>query len=279
MKPTLRIGTRGSGLALWQARHVKHLISQANPDIITEIIVIKTTGDKNLASPLDEIGGKGVFVKEIEEALLSDKIDIAVHSLKDVPTELPAGLVLRAFAERHDPRDALITKSGFKLSELARGSMVATGSLRRASQILHHYPELNIVSIRGNVDTRVRKLKEVEGLDAVVLALAGLARMGLEREVTEIIAEEVVVPAPGQGIVGAFLKRLSGDCNVPVGCRSVIDGDAIFITGVLASPDGGTLIKESVSGKVEDAELLGERAAEMILNKGGERLLDELSRS
>ena len=309
MKPTLRIGTRGSGLALWQARHVKHLVSQANPEIITEIIVIKTTGDKNLVSPLDEIGGKGVFVKEIEEALLSDKIDVAVHSLKDVPTELPAGLVLRAFAERHDPRDALVTKSGLKLSELARGSTVATGSLRRASQILHHYPALNIVPIRGNVDTRVRKLKEGEGLDAVVLALAGLARMGLEREVTEIIAEDIVVPAPGQGIVAvesresdtetnellglinhretalqascerAFLKRLSGDCNVPVGCRSVIDGDAIFITGVLASPDGGTLIKESASGKVEDAEALGERAAEMILNKGGERLLDELSRS
>lgn len=308
MKPTLRIGTRGSELALWQARHIEHLISQANPEIASEIIVIKTTGDKNLESSLAEIGGKGVFVKEIEEALISAEIDIAVHSLKDVPTELPDGLVIGAFAERHDPRDALIAKAGLKLSELTEGSTVGTGSLRRASQILHHYPGLRIVPVRGNVGTRVRKLREGDELDAVVLALAGLTRLGLEGEVTEIIPVDMVVPAPGQGIVAvqsresdtrtnellglinhkgtaiqasaerAFLKRLSGDCNVPVGCQAVIDGDSMRITGVLATPDGSKLIKEYVSGVIEDAEALGERAADLILNNGGERLLKELSR-
>lgn len=308
MKPTLRIGTRGSRLALWQARHIEHLVSQTNPEIASEIIVIKTTGDKNLESSLAEIGGKGVFVKEIEEALISAEIDIAVHSLKDVPTELPGGLVIGAFAERHDPRDALIAKAGLKLSELAEGSTVGTGSLRRASQILHHYPGLRIVPVRGNVDTRVRKLREGGELDAVVLALAGLTRLGLEGEVTEIIPVDIVVPAPGQGIVAvqsresdtrtndllglinhketaiqasaerAFLKRLSGDCNVPVGCQAVIDGDSMRITGVLATPDGSKLIKEYVSGVIRDAEALGERAADLILNNGGERLLRELSR-
>lgn len=306
MKPTLRIGTRGSGLALWQARHVERLITQAIPEVSTEIIVIKTTGDKNLESPLSEIGGKGVFVKEIEEALLSERIDIAVHSLKDVPAELPDGLILGAYVKRHDPRDAVIARSGHKLSELPEGSRVGTGSLRRASQILHYYPGLKIEPIRGNVDTRVRKLREGEQYDAIVLALAGLERMGLADEVTEVLSEETMVPAPGQGIVAiesreadpdtnellnainhtetahqataerAFLKRLSGDCNVPLGCRAVISGDNIFITGILAKPDGSLLLKESVSGEVNNAEALGVSLADGILRSGGQELLEDL---
>ncbi len=306
MRPTLRIGTRGSGLALWQARHVESLVSQTHPDINSEIIVIKTTGDKNLESPLSEIGGKGVFVKEIEEALLGERIDIAVHSLKDVPAVLPKGLTLGAFIERHDPRDALITRSGLKLAELPDGSRVGTGSLRRASQILHIHPVLTISPIRGNVDTRLRKLTEGDEYDAIVLALAGIERMGFKDEVTEVISEKTMVPAPGQGIVAiesresdtgtnevlrsinhtetalqalaerAFLKRLSGDCNVPMGCRAVISGNEIHITGVLAKPDGSALLKESVSGETDSAEILGERLAESILQSGGQDILNEI---
>ncbi len=306
MKPTLRIGTRGSGLALWQARYVESLVSETHPEINSEIIVIKTTGDKNLESPLSEIGGKGVFVKEIEEALLSEKIDIAVHSLKDVPAVLPNGLALGAFIERHDPRDAVITRSGLKLGELPDGSRVGTGSLRRASQILYNHPELKITPIRGNVDTRVRKLREGEDYEAIVLALAGLERMGFQDEVTEVISEEKMVPAPGQGIVAiesresdadtnevlnsinhretaiqaaaerAFLKRLSGDCNVPLGCRAVISGNNIHITGVLAKPDGSVVLKESVSGETDTAEVLGENLADSILHSGGQELLENL---
>jgi len=306
MTSTLRIGTRGSGLALWQARHVERLFSEAHSEINSEIIIIKTTGDKNLESPLSEIGGKGVFVKEIEEALLSDRIDIAVHSLKDVPAVLPEGLELGAYVKRHDARDAVITYSGLKLCELPDGSRVGTGSLRRASQILHHYPGLNIEPIRGNVDTRVRKLREGELYDAIVLALAGLERMGLDAHVTEILSEDQVLPAPGQGIVAiesrgsdrdtneilksinhrdtaiqagaerAFLKRLSGDCDVPLGCLAYINEESIHITGVLANPEGSKLLKESISGRADNAEALGEELADSILQSGGRDLLKDI---
>ena len=309
MKPSLRIGSRGSALALWQARHVESLISQAHPEINSEIVVIRTTGDRNLESPLSEIGGKGVFVKEIEESLLREEIDIAVHSLKDVPAVLPRGLTLSAYIERHDPRDALISNSGLNLGDLPEGSRVGTGSLRRASQILHFYPALKIAPIRGNVDTRVRKLREENKYDAVVLAIAGLERMGLSGEVTEVISEDTVVPAPGQGIVAvesresdadtngllssinhsetaiearaerAFLNTLSGDCNVPLGCRASVRGENIEITGVLAKPDGSHLIKEKVSGKKIEAAALAETAAENILRQGGRDLLKELLHS
>lgn len=287
---------------------MQRLVSENHPEISPEIIVIKTTGDSNLESPLSEIGGKGVFVKEIEEALLSDKIDIAVHSLKDVPAVLPEGLFLGAFIQRHDPRDALITRSGLKLTELPQGARVGTGSLRRASQILHKNPALKIAPIRGNVDTRLRKLREGDEYDAIVLALAGLERMGFQDEVTEVISEETMVPAPGQGIVAvesreldqdtnkvlesinhsdtavqaraerAFLKRLSGDCNVPLGCRALTSGNEIQITGVLAKPDGSTLLKDSVSGSLCDAEKLGEDLADSILDSGGLGILKEIQR-
>lgn len=273
MSSSLRIGTRGSGLALWQARHVEKLVSSTYPEINPEIVIIKTTGDKNLESPLSEIGGKGVFVKEIEEALLDGRIDIAVHSLKDVPAVLPGGLVLSAYTERHDPRDALLTRTGQKLNELPDGSRIGTGSLRRASQLLHLRPGLKIEPIRGNVDTRVRKLKEGGMYDAIVLALAGLERMGLEDNITQLLPTDVMLPSPGQGIVAiesrqedpytlellsrinhketsvralaerAFLKSLSGDCNVPLGCLSELEGGEIQITSVLSMPDGTDLIR------------------------------------
>lgn len=309
MKHSFRIGTRGSKLALWQANHINNLLSASNSELEIEIQIIKTTGDAILNSPLSEIGGKGVFVKEIEEALLSKNIDIAVHSMKDVPTVLPAGLTIGAVVERHDPRDAFISKTGLTLAELSEGSRVGTGSLRRASQLLHHYPGIKIVPIRGNVDTRIRKLKEDGEFDAIVLAVAGLERMGLGEEITEVISTDIMLPAPGQGIVAiecrgddqetanvlrkinhteteiaatserAFLYRLAGDCNVPVGCNATLSGNMINLSGIISSPDGKVLIKKDASDSIQHSQQLGERLAEMILEAGGNRILEQLTSS
>ncbi|MCK5710627.1 MAG: hydroxymethylbilane synthase [Deltaproteobacteria bacterium] len=309
MRRAFRIGTRGSKLALWQANFISSLISEKYPELRTEIQIIKTTGDTMLSSPLSEIGGKGVFVKEIEEALLSQKIDIAVHSMKDVPTVLPEGLCIGAVAKRHDPRDVLISKDGLTLSELPEGARVGTGSSRRASQLLHNRPGVKIVSIRGNVDTRIRKLRESDEYDAIVLAMAGLQRMGLGEEVTEIITPEVMLPAPGQGIIAiecreeevetmgilrainhreteyqaiserAFLLRLGGDCNVPVGCYALLSMDSINLRGIISSPDGKVIIKKEANGPVDEALELGGQLAELILDDGGDKILEELSHS
>ena len=309
MNNSFRIGTRGSKLALWQANHIKQLLLDKFPELKIEIEIIKTTGDTLLSSPLSEIGGKGVFVKEIEEALLSDKIDIAVHSMKDVPSILPQGLEIGAVAARHDPRDAFISKNGSSLKELSAGSKIGTGSLRRASQLHHHFPGLNIVSIRGNVDTRIRKLKEGDEYDAIVLAVAGLERMGLGTEITEIIDPDIMLPAPGQGIVAiearsndedarqllseindtdtevqatterAFLSRLGGDCNVPAGCYAKLEGDNIYVSGVISSPDGNELIRKQVVGTRDEALMLGQKIADMIIDQGGRKILNELSNS
>lgn len=309
MKQSFRIGTRGSKLALWQAHHIKSLLIDKFPELQPEIEVIKTTGDTLLNSPLSEIGGKGVFVKEIEEALLSKTIDIAVHSMKDVPTVLPEGLSIAAVVTRHDPRDAVVSKNGISLKELPTGSSVGTGSLRRASQLHHHYPGLSIVSIRGNVDTRIRKLKEGNEYDAIVLAVAGLERMGLEEEITEIISTDIMLPAPGQGIIGiesrlddkdtteilreinhsetevqataerAFLYRLGGDCNVPVGCQATLDGEMLNLSGIVSSPDGKNIIKRAILGPREEAWQLGVELADMIMEDGGGQILEEITHS
>jgi hydroxymethylbilane synthase len=298
MKQSFRIGTRGSLLALWQANFIKDLLLAVRPDLRPEIRIIKTTGDRNLDSPLSEIGGKGVFVKEIEEALLSEEIDIAVHSMKDLPAVLPDGLAIGAAA----PRDELVSKGGLKLGELPEGARVGTGSLRRGAQLLNLMPGLRVVPIRGNVDTRLRKLREGEEYDAILLAAAGLGRMGLIGEASEIIPADVMVPAPGQGIIAvecrdgdavtrdiislinhartwtagsaerAFLRRLGGDCDIPAGCYAETDGDSLGITGLLASPDGRTVIRERSSGAAGDAEGIGLRLAELILGKGGDRI-------
>ncbi len=307
MKRSIRIGTRGSKLALWQANHVSNLLSTSNPELKIEIQIIKTTGDSVIDFPLSEIGGKGVFVKEIEEALLSDNIDIAVHSMKDVPTILPEGLAIKAVAERHDPRDALVSNIGLPLAGLPEGTRIGTGSLRRGAQILHHFPNLQILSIRGNVDTRIRKLKESGEFDAIVLAVAGLERMGLGEEITEVISADIMLPAPGQGIVAiesraddqettdilrainhtqtqiaaiserAFLYRLGGDCNVPVGCNARLNDNLISLSGIISSPDGKVLLKKDISGSIEEAQQLGEQLADMMLLEGGNKILEELT--
>lgn len=307
MKRSLKIGTRGSKLALWQADHISKLLSREHPNLKIEIQVIKTTGDAVLDSPLSEIGGKGVFVKEIEEALLSENIDIAVHSMKDLPTILPEGLIISAVVKRHDPRDALVSNEGLTLQQLPEGSRVGTGSLRRGAQILHEFPKLNIVSIRGNVDTRIKKLRDTGDFDAIVLALAGLERMGLGDEVTEIISSDVMLPAPGQGIIAiesragdqetsdilrainhsetefaaiserAFLYRLGGDCNVPVGCYAKLNDDTINLRGVISSPDGKVLIKKDANGTTQEARQLGHDLADIMLKQGADKILDQLT--
>jgi hydroxymethylbilane synthase len=305
MRQALRIGSRGSRLALLQAELIRSLIKAKFPGIKIELNIIRTTGDKILDSPLSKIGGKGVFVKEIEDALIRNEIDIAVHSLKDLPISLPKGLTIGAVAERHDPRDALVSNSYIKFYELPKGARVGTSSLRRRAQLLHLRPDLQILPIRGNVDTRLRKVRS-EGLDAAVLALAGLERMGFEDEITEIFPVDVLLPAPGQGILAvecresdgeineilsrinhedssisayserAFLSGLGGGCQVPVGCYARIKEDMINIVGLIASPDGGRIIKEEIQGSLEIHESLGKELALRILDKGGREILQSI---
>ena len=304
MKQALRIGSRGSRLALLQAEFIRSLIKSKFPEIITELYIIRTTGDRILDSPLPEIGGKGVFVKEIEDALIRNEIDIAVHSMKDLPAILPNGLTIGAVAERHDPRDALVSKNDIKFNELPKGAKVGTSSLRRQAQLLHLRPDLRILPLRGNVDTRVRKVRR-EGLDSAVLALAGLERMGFKDEIAEIFPVDVLVPAPGQGVLAvecreddreindiisrinhkesnigasaerAFLAELGGGCQVPMGCYARIKQDRINILGLIASTDGREIIREEIDGSVEIHQALGRELALRILNKGGMEILSK----
>ncbi len=306
MKQTLRIGSRGSKLALWQARFIECLINSKFPELETEKRIIKTTGDKELDSPLSVIGGKGVFVKEIEESLLKNDIDIAVHSLKDLPTVQPDGLKIGALSKRHDPRDCIVSNGKLRLAQLNKGSRVGTGSLRRQAQILHHFPYLKIAPVRGNVDTRIRKLKN-GGFDAIVLALAGLERLNLTKELAEIFSVDFLIPAPGQGILAvecrekddqlneilsqvndldtsiaasaerSFLLRIGGDCNLPAGCYASINEGSLSVSGFLAFPDGVTLVKKEVRGSPSDHKSLGVELAEQILSDGGNKIISRLT--
>jgi hydroxymethylbilane synthase len=305
MRRSLKIGSRGSRLALWQAEFIKRKIQAKFPDIKIEISIIRTTGDKLSDAALSKIGGKGVFVKEIEEALLRGEIDMAVHSMKDLPTVLPRGLKIGAVTEREDPRDALLSREGIKFYDLSKGARLGTGSLRRQAQLLGLRPDIEVLPIRGNVDTRVRKLKN-SGLDGVVLAVSGLKRMGLENEITEIFSLESLVPSPGQGIIAvesregdewleeivaeinheeteivalaerAFLERLSGSCRVPVGCYAEVIADRIRIAGLIAFPDGIGMIRLESEGSSENPVSLGKDLAERVLESGGKRILSSL---
>jgi hydroxymethylbilane synthase len=292
-KPMLiRIGSRGSALALWQAEHVKALLEANGHEV--QIHVITTTGDRILDRPLESVGGKGLFLKEIEEAMLGRQVDLAVHSLKDVPTTLPDGLRLSAVLERADPRDALLT-GGKRLRELPAGATVGTTSLRRRAQILSLRPDLAVADLRGNVDTRIQRLREGR-FDAIVLALAGLVRLGREAEATEVLEPREFVPAPGQGAIAlesrardeavaaaaaalhhaptaravsaerAFLARLGGDCNVPLGAHAQVDGDRLRLWAFVARPDGTEVVRGEKEGKV--SEELGRALAEHFVARG-----------
>jgi len=300
MRQVLRIGSRGSKLALWQAEHIKSLLVGKFPELDVNVIVIKTTGDSKLETPLSDIGGKGVFVKEIEDALLRDQIDIAVHSMKDLPAILPEGLRIAAVAKRDDPRDALISNGDVSFKSLQKGRRLGTGSLRRKVQILIHSPELEIVPIRGNVDTRIRKLRDGE-FDSIVLAMAGIRRMGLIEEVTEAFPTDFLIPAPGQGIIAvecresdtetnnilreinheeteiasvaerSFLEALGGDCNIPAGCYASIIHDSMKIIGFVASPEAKDMVREEAEGSKANHKSIGRELAKMILGNRGEK--------
>ncbi|RUM57682.1 MAG: hydroxymethylbilane synthase [Persephonella sp.] len=301
----VRIGTRKSKLALWQTEFIAKKIKEFFPEVEIEIVKITTKGDKILDVPLAKIGGKGLFVKEIEEALLNNEIDLAVHSLKDVPTYFPDGLGLGAITEREDPRDCLASIKYNTLEELPNGATVGTSSLRRKSQLLKLRPDLKIKDLRGNVDTRLKKLQNGE-YDAIVLAYAGLKRLGLDDKATYIFSPYQFIPAVAQGFLGieirlddkktaeivnklnhyesylraeaerAFLKRLEGGCQVPLGCYSEISGDSITLTGFISDLSGKRFLKETLKGKKWEYKDLGVKLAERLLKKGGEEILREI---
>ena len=297
----IRIGTRSSKLAMAQTAWVQKKLAEKYPDARIETILIKTSGDRFVEASLKAIGGKGIFTKEIEEALLRNEIDIAVHSMKDLPTELAAGLVIAAVPSREDPRDVLVSAGAENLSKLSAGARVATGSLRRKAQILHHRPDLRVVPIRGNVDTRLKKLDGGE-CDALIMAAAGLKRIGRGERIVEYIPDEICLGAAGQGALGlesredesvreelsflhdpatfaevtaerSLLNRLGGGCHVPVGARGVAEGEKFKFLGVVANPDGSSLFRGETSGCVAQAEELGRELAERLLSQGAQQIL------
>jgi hydroxymethylbilane synthase len=295
----LTIGSRGSQLALWQANWVKQKLLALGETCRIEII--KTTGDKISDVPLAKVGTKGLFTKEIEEALLDGRIDLAVHSLKDLPTELPDGLAISAIPQREDPRDALV---GAKLAELATGAKVGTSSLRRVAQLRALRPDLAVESVRGNVDTRLRKLGEGQ-YDALVMAAAGLRRLGWEARIAEYLPIEVMCPAVGQGALAietrqedaaasacerlddaaarfaveaerAFLATLGGGCQVPIGAYGRIAGDRLDLVAIVASPDGARLIRNNAGGPAAERVRIGEDLGRRLLDAGAREILDEV---
>jgi hydroxymethylbilane synthase len=294
----IRIGSRGSALALWQAEHVKGRLEALGHQV--EIRTITTTGDRVLDRRLESVGGKGAFLKEIEEALLAREVDLAVHSLKDVPTSLPEGLGLCAFLERADPRDALLSSGGRRLMELRRSARVGTTSLRRSAQLKALRPDLHLADLRGNVDTRIRRLRNGD-FDAIVLAMAGLQRLSRLDEVTEALDPVQFIPAPGQGVVAlecrqeetsvleavrplhheqtndavsserAFLERLSGSCNVPLGAFAVRESGTLRLRAFVARPDGSQILRGERTGT--SPVDLGRELAEDLLERGGRAIL------
>ena len=333
MTPRLRIATRKSQLALWQAEHVSALLRAAHPGLQIELVPLLTQGDRIQDRTLAAIGGKGLFIKELEVALEELRADIAVHSMKDVPADLPQGLIIGAVLKRADPRDALVTTSGVaRLEDLPRGAVVGTSSLRRQAQIRALRPDLNIESLRGNVDTRLRKLDaghdpggthsgggaaagtpgggaaltSGQRMDAIVLACAGLIRLGLESRITARLDPEVCLPAVTQGVIGiecrqsdastveylraledpatrkvmdaerAFAARLGGSCQSPIAAYAVLESDRITLRGLVAEPDGSRLLRDTVTGSAENPAALGRQLAERILAAGAGPLLERL---
>ncbi len=310
-KSKVVIGTRGSKLALWQAEWVKSELQKLRPDVEVELNKIKTTGDKILDVPLAKAGGKGLFVKEIEEALLNGGADLAVHSMKDVPTDFPEGLHLPVICKREDPRDAFISRirnSKFEIrnfSDLPHGATIGTSSLRRSCQLLNIRPDLKITQLRGNLDTRIRKLDEGQ-FDAIILAAAGIKRLGWSSRITEIIPDKVSLPAIGQGAIGiecrirdefineiisplndhetslcvrverAFLKKLEGGCQVPIAAYARLVEGRIVMDGLVGSIAGERIVKGHIEESAAHTEAIGIALAEDILSKGAREILDEV---
>ena len=303
--PPLRIATRKSQLALWQAEHVAALIRKAHPGITVELLPMSTKGDRIQDRSLAAIGGKGLFIKELEAALEDRRADIAVHSMKDVPGDLPDGLMIAAVLTRADARDALITRGPLRLEDLPRGARLGTSSLRRQAQLLAARPDLRIEALRGNVDTRLRRLDNGE-LDAIVLACAGLTRLGLESRIAARLDPKVSLPAVGQGVIGiecrtddlgsrealralndaatrtavdaerAFAHRLGGSCQSPIAAYAQVEDERVSLVGLVAEPDGSRLLRDTISGSAANAQALGEQLAERVLAAGAGELLQRL---
>ena len=306
VRDVIRLGSRGSTLALWQANHVKAEVELRTGRGV-EILKIKTTGDMILDVPLSKVGGKGLFVKEIEEALLSKRIDLAVHSMKDVPTDLPGGLEISCITRREDPRDAFLSVKYARFEELPKGARVGTSSLRRQTQLLGVRPDLSIGQLRGNLDSRIRKMEEGR-YDAIILAAAGLRRLGWDDRVRQYLPVDLSIPAIGQGALGieirsddtktreavaflddretalavraerGFLKRLEGGCQVPIAAHGTMSGDTVALAGMIGRPDGSLILRGSRTGSVSDPEAIGIGLAEELLSRGGREILDEVYR-
>jgi hydroxymethylbilane synthase len=304
-RATLRLGTRGSDLALAQADLVASLLRASSPGLAVERVLVKTLGDRVLDQALSRIGDKGLFTKELEAELLAGRIDLAVHSLKDVPTRLPGGLVLAAVLEREDPADVLVSGTGKRLEELPAGARVGTSSLRRRAQVLALRPDLAVVDLRGNVPTRVDKAMRGE-YDAIVLARAGVRRLGLEGRVTEVFGPDRLLPAVSQGAIAvearaadgatlgrlralehratrlavtaerALLARLEGGCQVPIGAWARLEGESLVLDALVADLDGSSVVRAREEGKASteaEATALGTRAAERLLERGADAVL------
>jgi hydroxymethylbilane synthase len=302
----VRIGTRGSLLAVTQAEHVATALRQQHAGLQPVLVKIKTSGDRFANIPLSRVGGKGLFIKEIEDALQENRVDVAVHSMKDVPTEIASGLTIAAVLKREDPSDVLISRHGRSLDTLPAGAKIGTSSLRRQAQLLRYRPDLTVVPLRGNLDTRLRKLGTA-GLDAVVVAAAGVHRLGRQAEITEILSADVCLPAIGQGALGveirgkdrtmhalvgalnhgpsaitiaaerAFLGRLGGGCQVPIAAYGTLEGDHIHLTALVIEPDGTGMVRGKRSGPGARAEAIGIALAEDLLGQGADRILQKLA--
>ena len=290
---------------MWQAEWVCSRLLALHSQYEAELVKIKTTGDKIMDVPLARVGGKGLFVKEIETALLEGRIDLAVHSMKDMPAEIPPGLCIGAMPERENPLDVLISRNGRSFESLPPSARIGSSSLRRGAQVLHVRPDVTVHPLRGNLDTRIRKL-ETEDLDAIIVAAAGVKRLGLEARITEYLAEAIMLPAIGQGALAieiredndatqrliapldhrethlavkserAFLARLEGGCQVPIAARARIVGEELQLTGLVAEVDGSVLLRETIRGPVGEHETLGVELAERLLKKGGRRILENI---
>jgi hydroxymethylbilane synthase len=302
---TLTIATRKSMLAMWQAEHIKARLQQLHPGLQVELLPMSTRGDVILDTPLAKIGGKGLFVKELEIAMLEGKADIAVHSMKDLPVEFPDGLELYGICEREDPRDAFVSNNYNSLDELPNGAVVGTCSLRRKCQILAQYPQLKVHDLRGNVQTRLNKLDNGQ-FDAIILAASGLIRLDLHARIRQRIAVEVSLPANGQGVLGiecrsndnatkalleplicqqtrscvlaerAMNRRLQGGCQVPIGAYAELHGEQLHLRGLVGRPDGSEIIEGEITGDRADAEQIGIELAEFLLQRGAGKILADV---
>jgi len=302
---TLRIATRKSALALWQAEYVKAQLEHFHPGLQVELVPMTTKGDVILDTPLAKVGGKGLFVKELEVAMLENRADIAVHSMKDVPVDFPEGLGLSVICPREDPRDAFVSNKFKQFNDLPQGAVVGTSSLRRQCQLRALRPDLVIKDLRGNVNTRLRKLDDGE-YDAIILAAAGLIRLEMPERIAQFIEPEVVLPANGQGAVGiecrldderivnllapledketrmrvlaerAMNKKLEGGCQVPIGSFAILEGEELYLRGLVGSADGKTMLTADVRGQASDFENLGESLAQQLLDKGADAILKQV---